>query len=106
VSEPTPVCGGAARTDGHARRRPEETLLHELVGEHRPRFEERAEERGGGLPQFVVREFEQYLPCGILEHGLARPRACTAWVRGAIGAAPGAAPLDRGIASGSAARQR
>ncbi len=68
MSAPAPAC--AARTDGYARRRPEETLLYELVRAHWPRFVERAEERGGGLPQFVVREFEEYLRCGILEHGL------------------------------------
>lgn len=50
------------------RRRPEETLLHALVREHWPRFVERAEEQGG-LPSFVVRDFEEYLRCGLLEHG-------------------------------------
>jgi hypothetical protein len=35
-----------------------------------PIFRERAEQ-AGGLPKFVVNEFESYLRCGILEHGLA-----------------------------------
>lgn len=34
-----------------------------------PRFVERAEAHGG-LPKFVVDEFDAYLRCGILEHGL------------------------------------
>ncbi|MBX3250175.1 MAG: hypothetical protein KF901_23555 [Myxococcales bacterium] len=63
--------------DAGTRRRPEETLLHALVREHWPRFLERAEEEGG-LPRFVVREFEEYLRCGLLEHGGA---ACVPLVR-------------------------
>ena len=64
-------CWEPDRSDGYARRRPEETLLHALVREHWPRFLERAEEEGG-LPRFVVREFEEYLRCGLLEHGVVR----------------------------------
>ena len=66
-SEP---CAEAARPDGYARRRPEGTLLHRLVSAHWPVLLARAEEQGG-LPRFVVREMDQYLRCGILEHGLA-----------------------------------
>ena len=62
-------CAPPRRRDGYERRRPEETLLYQLVREHWPRFLERAEEQGG-LPRFVVREFEKYLRCGLLEHGL------------------------------------
>jgi hypothetical protein len=39
------------------------------VQEHWPRFLEKAEEEGG-LPRFVVRDFDEYLRCGLLEHGL------------------------------------
>ncbi|MBX3271024.1 MAG: transposase zinc-binding domain-containing protein [Sandaracinaceae bacterium] len=60
-----------ARADGYARRRPEDTLLYALVREHWPRFLERAEEQGG-LPRFVVRDFDEYLRCGRLEHGVVR----------------------------------
>lgn len=60
---------GTTRADGYARRAPEETLLYRVVREHWPTFRELAEERGG-LPDFVTREFEEYLRCGILEHGL------------------------------------
>jgi len=50
---------------------PEDTLLYQVVEEYWHQFLERANE-AGGLPRFVVREFEEYLRCGILEHGLAR----------------------------------
>ena len=43
--------------------------IHRLVQEHWPTFLERAEEQGG-QPRFVVRDFEEYLRCGVLEHGL------------------------------------
>jgi hypothetical protein len=62
-------CAALTRADGYERRQPEETLLYQLVREHWPRFLERAEEQGG-LPRFVVREFEEYLRCGLPEHGL------------------------------------
>ena len=52
-----------ARADGYARREPEATVLYPLVREHWPLFLERAEEEGG-LPRFVVRDFEEYLRCG------------------------------------------
>jgi hypothetical protein len=62
------ACAAFARADGYERRRPEETQLFQLVHEHWPVFRERAEEHGG-LPGFVVRDFEEYLRCGVLEHG-------------------------------------
>ena len=43
-------------------------MLYRLVEQHWPSFRERVEQVGA-LPQFVVREFEEYLRCGILEHG-------------------------------------
>lgn len=38
------------------------------VQAHWDEFRERAEE-GGGLPRFVTKEVDDYLACGILEHG-------------------------------------
>ena len=69
------ACPEPSRPDGYARRRPEQTCLHRVVKAHWPRFLEQAEARGG-LPRFVVREFEAYLECGLLEHGLVHLR-CT-----------------------------
>ena len=59
----------AQQVGGYERRRPEETLLYQVIEQHWPQFLEGAEAQGG-LPRFVVREFEEYLRCGILEHGL------------------------------------
>lgn len=43
-------------------------MLYQTVGERWPAFRERMEE-SGGLPKFIVQEFEEYLKCGILEEG-------------------------------------
>jgi len=56
---------------GYRRRRPEDTALYRCVEQHWDRFLEQAEE-AGGLPRFVVREVEDYLRCGRLEHGCLR----------------------------------
>jgi hypothetical protein len=63
-------CSTTPRRDSYERRRPDETLLYRLIEEHWPTFLERAEQ-SGGLPDFIVEEFEAYLRCGMLEHGLA-----------------------------------
>lgn len=70
VARASAACSTASRADGYERRRPEESLLYQLVEQHWPTFRERAEQ-AGGLPKFVVDEFEAYLRCGILEHGFA-----------------------------------
>lgn len=59
------------RADGYARRRPETTVLYEVVREAWPVFREKADEQGG-LPKFVQRDFDEYLRCGRLEHGFVR----------------------------------
>jgi len=64
---------GAARYERH---RPEETVLYRTVERHWPAFREQAEEHGG-LPKFVVREFEEYLRCGRLEQGCLRVACCS-----------------------------
>ena len=59
----------------YERRRPEETVLHRVVSEYWPSFRERVESLGS-LPKFVVRDVDEYLRCGILEHGFVRVQ-CT-----------------------------
>ena len=51
-------------------------MLHQIVGEHLEAFLREAAEagQGVGLPQFVEREFREFLTCGVLEHGFARFR--------------------------------
>ncbi|PRQ07941.1 hypothetical protein ENSA7_23800 [Enhygromyxa salina] len=63
-------CSTTPRRDSYQRRRPDETLLYQLIEEHWPTFLEPAD-KSGGLPDFIVEEFEAYLRCGMLEHGLA-----------------------------------
>jgi hypothetical protein len=63
-----PLPGASGRVDGYERRRPEETVLYQTIAAQWPAFRERMEE-SGGLPPFVVTEFEEYLNCGLLEKG-------------------------------------
>lgn len=59
----------------YERHRPEKTLLYKLVQENLLTFYRAAEtEYEGGLPDFVKKEFDEYLKCGILAHGFVRAR--------------------------------
>ena len=51
-------------------------MLHQVVREHLEAFLRTAAEAGEGvgLPQFVEREFREFLTCGAFEHGFARFR--------------------------------
>jgi hypothetical protein len=64
---------GRARST-YVRRRPEETVLHQVVREHLETFLAEARLRGGGegLPRFVERELRDFLTCGVLAEGFAR----------------------------------
>ena len=52
----------------------EHTVLHQVIGEHLETFLRAAAEAGdgAGLPQFVEREFRDFLLCGVFEAGVAR----------------------------------
>ncbi len=54
----------------------EHTVLHQVVAEHLEAFLRAVAEAGdgAGLPQFVEREFREFLTCGVFEHGAARLR--------------------------------
>ncbi len=54
----------------------EHTVLHHVVAEHLEAFLRAAAEAGDGvgLPQFVEREFREFLLCGVFEGGVARFR--------------------------------
>ena len=70
--------GREASQDGgsveYERHRPERTLLYQLVEEYYPAFEAQWAAEGKVLPDYVRREFEDYLNCGGLEHGFLRVR--------------------------------
>jgi hypothetical protein len=46
--------------------RPEQTLLYQLVEEYYPAFVDQLAAQGTELPEYVQREFEDYLKCGRL----------------------------------------
>jgi hypothetical protein len=54
----------------------EHTVLHQVIAEHLEVFLRTvaAAGDGAGLPQFVEREFREFLTCGVVEHGVARFR--------------------------------
>ena len=58
----------------YERHRPERTVLYQLVEEYYPAFEAQWAAEGTVLPDYVRREFEDYLNCGRLEHGFLRVR--------------------------------
>jgi ribosomal protein S27E len=58
----------------YRRRRPEQTLLYRLVEEHYPRLLGLLAAQGRWLPEYVQREFEDFLKCGRLEYGFLRVR--------------------------------
>jgi len=64
--------GLGART--YTRHRPERTLLYQLVDECYPAFKAQLAAQGRILPEYVEREFEDFLKCGRLEHGFLRVR--------------------------------
>ena len=53
---------------------PEQTLLYQVVEEYHPAFEAQRAAEGKGLPDYVQREFEDYIKCGRLESGFLRVR--------------------------------
>lgn len=70
-----PAAGAAGQGVHYDRRRPEETVLYQLVQEHAETFFAQVEaETGVGLPEFVKAEFEALLECGILANGFLRVR--------------------------------
>ena len=52
----------------------EHTVLHQVISEHLDAFLGAAAEAGDGvgLPQFVEREFREFLLCGVFEPGVVR----------------------------------
>ena len=56
----------------YAPRRPEETVLYQVVAQHLEAFLARAEQRDRRVPCFVARELRGFLDCGILARGFLR----------------------------------
>jgi ribosomal protein S27E len=58
----------------YVRHRPETTLLYQIVQEYWPEFQAELANHGKYLPAYVIKEFDEYLKCGRLEHGFLRVR--------------------------------
>ena len=57
----------ASKQYSYERHKPEETVLYKLIQENLASFlEQFNEETGCCLPDFVIKEFDEYLRCGIL----------------------------------------
>ena len=65
---PSPITAAPA----YHRHRPKQTALYAIIAEHYSGFVQEIECSGGCLPKFVRQEFEDYLKCGLLEHGFLR----------------------------------
>ncbi|NNL05977.1 MAG: IS91 family transposase, partial [Xanthomonadales bacterium] len=59
-------------TPSYCRHQPEQTELYSVIATYYPRFVDEIERSGSYLPKFVRQEFEDYLKCGLLEHGFLR----------------------------------
>jgi ribosomal protein S27E len=68
VPAPSPITAAPA----YHRHRPKQTALYAIIAEHYSGFVQEIECSGGCLPKFVRQEFEDYLKCGLLEHGFLR----------------------------------
>ena len=61
----------------YVRHRPEETPLYRIVETYYPEFLARLVAEGGSVPHFVQQQFDDYLKCGLLEHGFLRVKCET-----------------------------
>ena len=59
---------------GYVRHRPETTLLYQVVQEYWPEFQAELASHDKKLLTYVIKEFDEYLKCGRLEHGFLRVR--------------------------------
>ena len=67
----TPNLSSSSRL--YKRHCPEKTLLYQIVQENLLTFYQQMErEYENGLPDFVKKEFEEFLKCGVLAHGFLR----------------------------------
>ncbi|MBC7741502.1 MAG: hypothetical protein H7061_04855 [Bdellovibrionaceae bacterium] len=57
----------------YVRHKPEETILYKIIQNNWLTFQSQIENDSGySLPEFVVKEFDEHLRCGILAHGFLR----------------------------------
>ena len=61
---------GACKVKKYVRREPEETVLYQAVQDHFETFLAARSYEGRDLPEYIIKEFREFLKCGRLEHGL------------------------------------
>lgn len=63
----------ATKTPAYTRHKPEDTVLYKIIQNNWLSFQAQVEQDTGySLPDFVIKEFDEYLRCGILAHGFLR----------------------------------
>lgn len=58
----------------YVRREPEKTLLYKIINEFYSQYLLHLADEGRTLPQYIQKEFDDYLKCGLLEYGFLRVR--------------------------------
>ncbi|MBM4254192.1 MAG: transposase [Deltaproteobacteria bacterium] len=71
------MSNAATRSCAYQRRRPELTHCFQIIAGHLNTFISEREAEQRPLPDYVVKEFEAYLKCGILAHGFIRLKCTT-----------------------------
>ena len=61
---------GACKVKKYVRREPEKTVLYQAAYDHFESFLAARSYEGRDLPEYVIKEFRDFLKCGRLEHGL------------------------------------
>ena len=64
----------APQAGQYKQRKPEQTVLYQAVAQNLRTFEALVESNGKCLPDYVSKEFEAFLRCGVLAHGFLRLR--------------------------------
>ena len=68
------IASGASGAYRYRRHQPEQTLLYRIVEQYSTAFTAHLAERGTVLPEYIQREFDDYLKCGRMEQGFLRVR--------------------------------
>ncbi|MFM7118778.1 MAG: transposase zinc-binding domain-containing protein, partial [Gammaproteobacteria bacterium] len=56
----------------YQRHHPQNTTLYPIIEQNLPALREALQQQETSLPGFVLAEFNDYLRCGLLEHGFVR----------------------------------
>ena len=66
-------CEDESKEPSYVPRNPRSSILYQIVESHWGSYQHHIEEKTGRpLPKYIISEFDEYLKCGILEHGFMR----------------------------------